>query len=113
MEHGKPAAAAEDTVARLSPEAPPPAPLPKGFSVCFYDEQTGETVACPRDYGVECIGRGHYLFRKGDIAYGVDLEEGTCTCPDFIVRRSARPGAGCKHMRLARVLLRHGRVASS
>jgi hypothetical protein len=80
--------------------------LPKGFSVCFYDRGSGETVACPRDYEVETIGRSHYLFRKGSTAYSVDLEEGTCTCQDFLIRRSGRAGATCKHLRLARALSR-------
>lgn len=83
--------------------------LPRGFSVCFYDRQTGETVACPRDYEVETIGRGHYLFRKGAVAYSVDLEEATCSCPDFLVRRAGRAGASCKHLRLTRALARRGR----
>lgn len=78
--------------------------LPKGFSVCFYDRRTGETVACPRDYEVETIGRAHYLFRKGEVAYAVDLEGGTCTCPDFLVRKAGKAGSSCKHVRLARAL---------
>jgi len=82
--------------------------LPKGFSVCFYDEQTGETLACPRDYSVECIGRQHYLFTKGDQSYSVDLEESTCTCPDFLMRRASKTGASCKHLRLARSLFSRG-----
>lgn len=81
--------------------------------MCFYDEGTGETVACPREYGVETIGRCHYLLRKGDVAYSVDLEEMTCTCPDFLVRQSRRPGGSCKHIRLARALARRTRVTSS
>jgi predicted nucleic acid-binding Zn finger protein len=32
----------------------------------------------------------------------VDLEEGTCTCPDYMNRD--RGGRGCKHLRLARIL---------
>lgn len=109
--------------------APPASPsaisrvgLPKGFSVCFYDEGNGETVACPRDYSVEKIGRQHYLFRRGLLAYSVDLEEASCTCPDFMIRcqRGTEGGevrmgkiaasAGCKHLRLARALARRGRL---
>lgn len=77
--------------------------------MCFYDRETGETVACPRDYEVETIGRRHYLFRRGGLAYSVDLEEVTCTCPDFMVRKAGRAGASCKHIRLARVLDRRSR----
>jgi hypothetical protein len=94
-------------------ESDAPPALPKGFSICFYDEKTGETVACPRDYSVQCIGRQHYLFAKNGQSYSVDLEEGTCSCPDFMVRKASRPGSSCKHMRLARALFNRGVLPNS
>jgi predicted nucleic acid-binding Zn finger protein len=81
--------------------------LPDGFRVFFYDEQSGDTVACPRDYRIEAVGRKQFLFFKDDIAYDVDLENSTCTCPDFLARRR---GVGlCKHLRLGRSLLSRSR----
>src|SRR5690349_17368658 len=46
-------------------------------------------------------GHGRYLvesFKNSDHWYSVDLNERTCTCPNFIYRR---PEAGCKHLHLA------------
>jgi hypothetical protein len=75
----------------------------KKFRIYFYDENTGETVACPKDYSIRRIGRRQYLFVKGDIAYSVDLEESTCTCPHYMMR-AGDGRSGCKHLRLARVM---------
>jgi hypothetical protein len=74
----------------------------KKFRVYFYDEETGDTVACPKDYEIVRIGRRQYLFQKEDVAYDVDLEESTCTCPHYMIRGGGK--RGCKHLRLARLI---------
>ena len=45
------------------------------------------------------LGRNHFAvesFREGGVHYSVDLEAGTCSCPDHLYRRRE-----CKHLQAA------------
>lgn len=48
---------------------------------------------------------GRYVVETGGGTYVVDLDDGTCTCPDHAIR-----GARCKHLRRVAVEVTAGRV---
>lgn len=88
----------------------------RAMRMYYYNPDTCECLPCPKDYDIETVGRGHYVFHKkgGEedcINYSVDTEEMICSCPDFLLRHPDEGGPGrgakrsrrgpCKHLKLA------------